>query len=53
MENKKFIRLGKNFYEWYRANKVKFTISTSRKDLDSEIKRVAELIDYVEEKKRK
>jgi len=52
MENDKFLNLGKNFYDWYRSNKVNFTIKASNPSLDSEIKRVAELIEYVVEKKR-
>ena len=52
MENNRYINLGKNFYEWYRTNKIKFTFVTPSKGLESEIKRVAELIDYAEEKKR-
>jgi len=52
MENNKFIDLGKNFYNWYRADKIKFTVSDHSTGLESEIKRVAELIDYAQEKKQ-
>ncbi len=52
MENEKYINLGKHFYSWYRSGKVSITINNSSKGLENEIKRVADLIDYVEEKKR-
>ena len=52
MENDKYIALGRNFYEWYNSNKVDFALSTAHRSLDSEIKRVVELIEYVKEKKR-
>jgi len=53
MENNKFLILGKNFYEWYRSNKVQFTAKDPAQELEREINQIAELIDYVKEKSRK
>jgi len=52
MENDKFFKLGKTFYEWYSTNRVELLIKPNGQNLDSEIKRVAELIEYVKEKRR-
>ena len=52
MENDKFLNIGKNFYEWYKTGKLKFNFNYGANELKSEFKRVVELIEYVEEKKR-
>jgi len=51
MENEKFINLGKNFYDWYKSNKLKLVFKDTSQALGSEVKRVDELMVYVKEKK--
>ena len=51
MENKIFSNLGKNFYEWYDSEKLKFRFDSRDKDLESDIAQVGELIAYVKGKK--
>ena len=52
MENDKYRKIGKNFYDWYKTGKLRFIINDGNSELKSEFKRVVELIEYVEEKKR-
>ncbi|MBF0479922.1 MAG: hypothetical protein HQL26_10610 [Candidatus Omnitrophica bacterium] len=51
MNNKFFNDLGKQFYGWYRDNKIRFEYGGKSKDLELEVERIAGLIDYVEKKK--
>jgi len=44
--------LGRSFYDWHRAGKVKFIYGTGGKNLDVEIERIAALIKYVKNKKK-
>ena len=53
MEKNKYLEIGKNFYEWYRTNKVSLTVNNSNHELDREIRQTLELIDYVTDKIRK
>ena len=52
MQNDKFIELGRNFYDWYNSGKLKLTVNGLDSSLESEIKRIAQLIEYVQEKRR-
>ena len=52
MENDKYLDLGKSFYEWYKNKKLTLTVNAYNLSLEAEIKRVTELIAYVEEKRR-
>lgn len=44
--------LGQRFYEWYKEGKVVFDYANRGEDLEIEIERISELIEYVESKKR-
>ena len=52
MQHDKFIELGSNFYDWYSSGKLKFIVNGPDQGLESEIKRIAQLIEYVQEKRR-
>ena len=52
MENDKMMALGKDFYDWYRSKKLRLEFGGRDKNLQGEIERVAELIEYVIEKKQ-
>ena len=51
-KNEVFLNLGQAFYEWYRSDKLKFVYGTEGKNLETEIERISELIEYVKDKKR-
>ena len=46
-----FRDLGGKFYYWYKSEKVKFVYGTEGRALDTEIKRISRLIEYVKKKK--
>ena len=51
MKQRLFRDLGERFYEWRKSDRVKFLYGTEDKDLDSEIERISEFIEYVRGKK--
>jgi len=51
MENEKFVNLGKNCYDWYKARRLEFFMGDPKTSLNGEIERVAELIEYVIERR--
>lgn len=46
-----FYSLGKNFYDWNQSGQLKFIFGTEGKNIEKEILRLAELIEYVKDKK--
>jgi hypothetical protein len=53
MENKAYLNFGKTFYEWYRSDKLKFISKEDNQNLNTEIERVSELIEYVRKKRER
>ncbi|MBF0521933.1 MAG: hypothetical protein HQL24_02635 [Candidatus Omnitrophica bacterium] len=51
MENKIYLDLGKSFYDWHHSGKLKFFFEEDNKNLEMEIERVSELVEYVKEKR--
>ena len=51
MENDKYRKIGKNFYDWYKSKKIYLNVDDSNQDLHAEIQRLDELIVYVKEKR--
>ncbi|MBF0123506.1 MAG: hypothetical protein HQL21_08925 [Candidatus Omnitrophica bacterium] len=52
MDKRFFRTLGKQFYDWYRDNKIRFEYAGHSKDLELEVERLTGLINYVEQKKK-
>ncbi len=50
-DKEQFQNLGQTFYEWYKQDKLKFIYGTDSRNLEMEIKRISELIEYVLNKK--
>ena len=51
-KNKKILQnLGQNFYEWHKDKKLNFVYGTDSQNLEMEIERISELIEYVKVKK--
>ena len=46
-----FQNLGKNFYEWYMADNLKFECKPDNMNIKAEIERLSQLIEYVKNKK--
>ena len=44
--------LGRSFYDWHRAGKLKFIYGTEGNQLALEIERIAALVEYVKNKKK-
>ncbi|MBF0486353.1 MAG: hypothetical protein HQL16_07570 [Candidatus Omnitrophica bacterium] len=51
--NKRYFQvLGRQFYQWYQDNKIRFEYGGHSKDLELEVERLTGLINYVEKKKK-
>jgi hypothetical protein len=52
MKKEELRHIGQLFYDWHKADKVEFIYGPEAKDIQAEIKRLSQLIEYVENKKR-
>lgn len=51
MENPSFQDIGRQFYAWHKDNKIRFEYKDTGKDAELELRRIVDLIDYMEKKK--
>jgi len=52
MEKRGLFNLGQKFHEWHKTDKLKFVCGKRAKNVEAEIKRVFELINYINNKKK-